>query len=259
MKVGVIAPPAGFDSSPEERRRKEEEKEEERRRKDERMKEGGSKLEGSSVENDNDRGKVENGLGKEEVAGGAECSESLKGNVSSNMSNNNVDLDGEALEELLKGIECQDHSDLSFWQDDRPGSESTSSLPTPESWTNESPPGEWSSSSPSFRERKDSIDDVFVVDLEKGETGLGLGLVDGLHTVLKSPGIYICKVLPGGSANQCRRLRVGDRILAVNGTSLVGADYDSAMNLIKNAGDKLRFLVGKSDHNIAMKITASSC
>ncbi|XP_030840208.1 ras-associating and dilute domain-containing protein isoform X1 [Strongylocentrotus purpuratus] len=259
LKLNVIAPPLGFDSSPEERRRREDE----RRQQADRIKQEVLRLEGKDAGRtmqNGDRGRVENGSVKEQkmkVEGvlGAEKGEPL----SSNMSNNNVDLDGEGLEELLKGIDCQDNSDLSFWQDDRQGSESTGSLATPESWTTESPNSEWSSSCSSFRERKDSIDDVFVVDLEKGEAGLGLGLVDGQHTVLKSPGIYICKVLPGGSANQCKKLRVGDRILAVNGTSLVGADYDSAMNLIKNAGDKLRILVGKSDNNIAMKITASSC
>ncbi|XP_071504818.1 ras-associating and dilute domain-containing protein-like [Diadema antillarum] len=239
VDVGLLAPPAGFDSSPEERKRKELAKT-------------------KSVETGDGRAEVsvEGGSTGELVrTSRMEDRES----PSNNTSNNNVDLDGEALEELLRGIDNQEHSDLSFWQDDRPGSESTGSLPTPESWTNDSPNSEWSSSSSSFRERKDSIDDVFVVDLEKGETGLGLGLVDGLHTVLRSPGIYICKVLPGGSANQCRRLRVGDRILAVNGTSLVGSDYDSAMNLIKDSGNRLRILVGKSDNNVAMKITASSC
>nr|XP_054763074.1 protein scribble homolog [Lytechinus pictus] len=249
--LNVIAPPLGFESSPEEKQRREEEV-----KQGDRIKQEVFKLEGKDIEmtlENGDKGRMVNESKENQKVIGAEKGEAL----SSNMSNNNVDLDGEGLEELLKGIDCQDNSDLSFWHEDRPGSESTGSLATPESWTNESPQSEWSSSS--FRQRKDSIDDVFVVDLEKGESGLGLGLVDGLHTVLKSPGIYICKVLPGGSANQCRKLRVGDRILAVNGTSLVGADYDSAMNLIKNTGDKLRILVGKSDNNTAMKITASSC
>eukprot|EP00058_Branchiostoma_floridae_P019538 XP_002605028.1 hypothetical protein BRAFLDRAFT_85170 [Branchiostoma floridae] len=110
-----------------------------------------------------------------------------------------------------------------------------------------------------IRREDDAQDEVFVVDLGRGPTGLGLGLIDGLYTPLKSPGIYVRTLVPNGPAHKDGRLRLGDRILAVNGTSLVGADYQSAMLLIRNAGEQLRFLVAKSDSSVAMKITASSC
>lgn len=66
-------------------------------------------------------------------------------------------------------------------------------------------------------------------------------------------------LVAGGPAIKDGRLRLGDRILAVNGTSLVGADYQSAMQQIREAGKRLSFLVAKSDIHVAMKITASSC
>ncbi|XP_019614745.1 PREDICTED: LOW QUALITY PROTEIN: ras-associating and dilute domain-containing protein-like [Branchiostoma belcheri] len=110
-----------------------------------------------------------------------------------------------------------------------------------------------------IRREDDGQDEVFVVDLGRGPTGLGLGLIDGLYTPLKSPGIYVRTLVPNGPAHKDGRLRLGDRILAVNGTSLVGADYQRAMLLIRNAGEQLRFLVAKSDSSVAMKITASSC
>uniref|UniRef100_UPI00398E4F18 ras-associating and dilute domain-containing protein n=1 Tax=Pristiophorus japonicus TaxID=55135 RepID=UPI00398E4F18 len=100
---------------------------------------------------------------------------------------------------------------------------------------------------------------VFVVELGRGPIGLGMGLIDGLHTTLNSPGIYIRTLLPDSPAACDGRLRIGDRILAVNGTSLIGADYDSAVNLIRSAGERPRFLVAKSDFLIAEKISASSC
>ncbi|XP_067858993.1 ras-associating and dilute domain-containing protein [Heptranchias perlo] len=100
---------------------------------------------------------------------------------------------------------------------------------------------------------------VFVVELERGPIGLGMGLIDGLHTTLNSPGIYIRTLLPDSPAAYDGRLSIGDRILAVNGTSLIGADYDSAVNLIRSAGERPRFLVAKSDILIAEKISASSC
>uniref|UniRef100_A0A8C9VB11 Ras association and DIL domains n=1 Tax=Scleropages formosus TaxID=113540 RepID=A0A8C9VB11_SCLFO len=100
---------------------------------------------------------------------------------------------------------------------------------------------------------------VFVVELDKGPFGLGMGLIDGLHTPLNSPGIYIRTLIPEGPAASDGRLRVGDRILAVNGTSLIGADYQSAVDLIRLGGGRLRFLLAKSDQEVSEKISASSC
>ncbi|XP_029595793.1 ras-associating and dilute domain-containing protein [Salmo trutta] len=100
---------------------------------------------------------------------------------------------------------------------------------------------------------------VFVVELNKGPYGLGMGLIDGLHTPLNAPGIYIRTLIPDGPAASDGRLRIGDRILAVNGTSLIGADYQSAVDLIRLGGGRLRFLVAKSDLEVSEKISASSC
>ncbi|XP_033886422.3 ras-associating and dilute domain-containing protein-like isoform X2 [Acipenser ruthenus] len=97
------------------------------------------------------------------------------------------------------------------------------------------------------------------VELDKGPFGLGMGLIDGLHTPLNTPGIYIRTLIPDGPAASDGRLNIGDRILAVNGTSLIGADYQSAVDLIRVGGGRLRFLVAKSDMEVSEKISASSC
>ncbi|XP_026158459.1 ras-associating and dilute domain-containing protein isoform X2 [Mastacembelus armatus] len=97
------------------------------------------------------------------------------------------------------------------------------------------------------------------VELDKGPYGLGMGLIDGLHTPLNAPGIYIRTLIPDGPAASDGRLRIGDRILAVNGNSLIGADYQSAVDQIRQGGGRLRFLVAKSDPEVSEKISASSC
>ncbi|XP_069726495.1 ras-associating and dilute domain-containing protein [Phaenicophaeus curvirostris] len=114
---------------------------------------------------------------------------------------------------------------------------------------------------PESSSRSSATDDfcyVFVVELERGPIGLGMGLIDGLHTPLCSPGIYIRTLIEDSPAATDGRLSIGDRILAVNGTSLIGADYQSAVDLIRSGGKKLRFLVAKSDMEIAKKISSSS-
>lgn len=101
-------------------------------------------------------------------------------------------------------------------------------------------------------------DDVFVVDLTRGERGLGLGLIDGMFTSLKNNGIYVRTIVPNTPASEETRLRIGDQILAVNGTSLVGSDYSRAMELIKKAGAKLSFLIAKSDDDTMNQILTAS-
>ncbi|XP_074063104.1 ras-associating and dilute domain-containing protein isoform X2 [Macrotis lagotis] len=81
---------------------------------------------------------------------------------------------------------------------------------------------------PASSSRSSATDDfcyAFVVELEKGPIGLGMGLIDGLHTPLNAPGIYIRTLIQDSPAASDGRLSLGDRILAVNGTSLIGTDY----------------------------------
>ncbi|KAF7705064.1 hypothetical protein HF521_020350 [Silurus meridionalis] len=68
-------------------------------------------------------------------------------------------------------------------------------------------------------------DEVFMVKLLRGPEGLGLSLVDGVETPMKTNGIYVKSVIPGSPAALSQRLRPGDRLLAINGDGLVGLDY----------------------------------
>ena len=57
------------------------------------------------------------------------------------------------------------------------------------------------------------------------QTPLGLGLVSGMHTKLQHNGVFVKTLVPGGLAAQDGSLKVGDRIAAVNGASIVACDY----------------------------------
>ncbi|XP_054946534.1 ras-associating and dilute domain-containing protein isoform X2 [Physeter macrocephalus] len=110
---------------------------------------------------------------------------------------------------------------------------------------------------PAPSSRSSSTDDfccMFVVELERGPSGLGMGLMDGMHTPLGAPGLYIQTLLPGSPAASDGRLSLGDRILEVNGSSLLGVSYLRAVDLIRHGGKKVRFLVAKSDVETAKKI-----
>ncbi|XP_068192276.1 ras-associating and dilute domain-containing protein-like [Antennarius striatus] len=99
-------------------------------------------------------------------------------------------------------------------------------------------------------------EEVFMVELRRGPHGLGLALVDGTKTPLRMSGIYVKSVVPDSPAAECRKLRTGDRILAVNGVSLVGMNYNIGRELIRSSGDSLRLLVAKMDSKADAKASA---
>ncbi|XP_048466938.1 ras-associating and dilute domain-containing protein-like isoform X2 [Rhincodon typus] len=109
------------------------------------------------------------------------------------------------------------------------------------------------------RQKSEPGDEVFTVDLERGPHGLGLALVDGLRTPLNRSGIYIKSLVPDSPAAGCQKLSRGDRILAVNGTNLVGLDYQRGRELLRSSGNKLCLLVAKSDSEMARKVLTLNC
>ncbi|KAM4623638.1 ras-associating and dilute domain-containing protein-like [Polymixia lowei] len=92
-----------------------------------------------------------------------------------------------------------------------------------------------------------SDEEVFSLELERGERGLGLALVDARDSSLRMSGIFIRAVVPDSPAAWCERLVPGDRILAVNGISLLGLDYHRGKELIQSSGDRPKLLVARSD------------
>ncbi|XP_060748288.1 ras-associating and dilute domain-containing protein-like [Tachysurus vachellii] len=108
-------------------------------------------------------------------------------------------------------------------------------------------------------EDEDEEDEVFTVEVSRGPHGFGLALVDGLKSPLGMNGIYIKSVVPGSPAAQCQKLRLGDRILAVNGVSLVGMDYQTGREIIRTSGDSLRFLVAKTEGSNSGRSSSTRC
>ncbi|XP_029363886.1 ras-associating and dilute domain-containing protein-like isoform X2 [Echeneis naucrates] len=102
-------------------------------------------------------------------------------------------------------------------------------------------------------EEGEEKEEVFTVELHRGPHGLGLALVDGTKTPLRMSGIYVKSVVPDSPAAQCQKLKTGDRILAVNGISLVGMEYNVGRELIRSSGDSLRLLVAKIDSKMSSK------
>uniref|UniRef100_A0A3Q2XR78 Ras-associating and dilute domain-containing protein-like n=1 Tax=Hippocampus comes TaxID=109280 RepID=A0A3Q2XR78_HIPCM len=100
----------------------------------------------------------------------------------------------------------------------------------------------WSSDVETGNHFDDNNDEIFSLELERDKSGLGLALVD-----TRVKGIFIRAVVPDSPAARCEKLQPGDRILAVNGVSLLGPHCLNGKELMQSSGDRLRLLVARSD------------
>ncbi|XP_062539915.1 protein lap4 isoform X14 [Armigeres subalbatus] len=91
--------------------------------------------------------------------------------------------------------------------------------------------------------------EVQIVKLE-GER-LGMHIKGGLNGQRGNPldqadeGVFISKINSSGAAKRDGRLRVGQRILEVNGVSLLGATHQEAVNSLRASGNTLHLVVCK--------------
>ncbi|CAD5235472.1 unnamed protein product [Bursaphelenchus xylophilus] len=74
---------------------------------------------------------------------------------------------------------------------------------------------------------------------------LGLSIVGGVDHCshpfgIDRPGVFISKISRNSAAAQTQRLRVGDRILSVNGIDLTKAKHAEAVQTLKNSGQLLK-------------------
>ncbi|XP_017079685.2 protein lap4 isoform X27 [Drosophila eugracilis] len=101
-----------------------------------------------------------------------------------------------------------------------------------------------------------SIEVVYVkteeVLLSKAEgERLGMHIKGGLNGQRGNPadpsdeGVFVSKINSVGAARRDGRLKVGMRLLEVNGHSLLGASHQDAVNVLRNAGNEIQLVVCK--------------
>nr|2IWO_A Chain A, MULTIPLE PDZ DOMAIN PROTEIN [Homo sapiens]2IWO_B Chain B, MULTIPLE PDZ DOMAIN PROTEIN [Homo sapiens]2IWP_A Chain A, MULTIPLE PDZ DOMAIN PROTEIN [Homo sapiens]2IWP_B Chain B, MULTIPLE PDZ DOMAIN PROTEIN [Homo sapiens] len=82
------------------------------------------------------------------------------------------------------------------------------------------------------------------VEMKKGPTdSLGISIAGGVGSPLGDVPIFIAMMHPTGVAAQTQKLRVGDRIVTICGTSTEGMTHTQAVNLLKNASGSIEMQV----------------
>ncbi|XP_020916558.2 tyrosine-protein phosphatase non-receptor type 13 isoform X2 [Exaiptasia diaphana] len=94
----------------------------------------------------------------------------------------------------------------------------------------------------------DISDKSFIVELEKVDGSLGLSVTGGINTTVKHGAIYVKSLILNGPADRNGRVRVGDRILEVNGISLKSVTHKQAVEIIKRTPQHCKILIDRSIH-----------
>ncbi|XP_063107265.1 multiple PDZ domain protein isoform X3 [Cavia porcellus] len=88
------------------------------------------------------------------------------------------------------------------------------------------------------------IQGLRTVEIKKGPTdSLGISIAGGMGSPLGDVPIFIAMMHPNGVAAQTQKLRVGDRIVTICGTSTEGMTHTQAVNLLKNASGSIEMQV----------------
>ncbi|XP_041869152.1 multiple PDZ domain protein isoform X12 [Corvus kubaryi] len=106
--------------------------------------------------------------------------------------------------------------------------------------------------------------ELYMIELEKGKTGLGLSLAGNKDRSRMS--VFIVGIDPNGAAGKDGRLQIADELLEINGQVLYGRTHQNASSIIKCAPSKVKVIFIRNKDAVnqmavcpAKSVEASQC
>ncbi|CAG9762109.1 unnamed protein product [Ceutorhynchus assimilis] len=125
------------------------------------------------------------------------------------------------------------------------------------------PPPPLSPLSPKSIKSQDSPEtETFTLELKKDDLGLGITVAGYVCEKEEISGIFVKSISKGSAADAKKLIKVNDRIIEVNGTSVIGHTNHQAVEFLKNAGPLVkikfeRYLRGPKYEQLQLAIKAN--
>ncbi|XP_053805259.1 FERM and PDZ domain-containing protein 2 [Vidua chalybeata] len=93
--------------------------------------------------------------------------------------------------------------------------------------------------------------EVYTVELVKEDGTFGISVTGGINTSVRHGGIYVKSIIPRGPADKDGQIKIGDRLLEVDGISLCGITHKQAVEHLKKSGQIAKLVLERGNYQLA--------
>ncbi|XP_075614474.1 FERM and PDZ domain-containing protein 2 isoform X2 [Balearica regulorum gibbericeps] len=93
--------------------------------------------------------------------------------------------------------------------------------------------------------------EIYTVELVKEDGTFGISVTGGINTSVRHGGIYVKSIIPRGPADKDGQIKIGDRLLEVDGISLCGITHKQAVEHLKKSGQIAKLVLERGNYPLA--------
>ncbi|XP_058697373.1 FERM and PDZ domain-containing protein 2 [Poecile atricapillus] len=93
--------------------------------------------------------------------------------------------------------------------------------------------------------------EIYTVELVKEDGTFGISVTGGINTSVRHGGIYVKSIIPRGPADKDGQIKIGDRLLEVDGISLCGITHKQAVEHLKKSGQIAKLVLERRNYQLA--------